>query len=120
MKLKQHVKSNGKADTIKEVYGAKITLPQTSSISAAPIRSRGRRLQPATPKPPRKYDIDDLIAMKYRIHGTTNQRVVGYEWGGDNSKIRRDCWQYYVKPEGIEIYEAELVSEEDVSGIISD
>lgn len=65
------------------------------------MRSSVSRSTPSTPKPPKAYQIGEIVSLKQQIDGTTNARVVVIEWGGDNGRLfgGRQAWFYGVVPD---------------------
>ena len=120
MKSKRLAKLNGKAGTVREVYGAHISDKKETKEPKPKKKSRFGN-EPA--RPPMVYKHGELVAIRKKIHGTTNMRICGSEWGGDNHKIRRDIWCYYIKPDQYDRTSSEaspiLVTEDFISGRIT-
>jgi hypothetical protein len=100
-----------------EVFGARIE-PKPKSISAAPIRSRGKLLKPEPEKPPRKYKMGETVATKSLPF--TNVIICGYEWGGNTKHVNRDVWAYFVRAVGTHSgSELTLIAEDQIIDRIS-
>jgi hypothetical protein len=58
------------------------------------------------------------FALAHKIAGTTNCKIVGNEWGGDNRFLAKDCWYYYLAP-CTELYKGSwlLAAEDQLSRI---
>jgi hypothetical protein len=118
MPSKKNAKLNGKPDMPKQV-----PLP-LESVSAAPIRARGKSkpIEVEPPKPKREYELGNFVACAQakQEFGSTNCRVAGYEWGANHRKFNRDVWLYYLAPADRDLHLGMiLIPEDEIHGRIS-
>lgn len=53
--------------------------------------------KPEPPKPPTKFQLNQIINVPERIHDSGKAEIWGYEWGPDNWRLKGYGWVYYVR-----------------------
>ena len=61
-----------------------------------------KRESSESPKPPQKFRFGQLVSCPagYKVFGTCNVNIMGYEWGEHHRNFKQPIWLCFVRPKG--------------------